>query len=118
VKYDWVSTFSYRGWCDLYRPRACDPSEPGYVGDSQWTICGVAPCTEMPNPTDPERPLNYQCRIRSGPFVGTKDSCTGESGGIISAMPLEVRDFENKTFTASVPGFDRVRAACAPLRSD
>ena len=118
VNYDWVSTFSYRGWCDLYQPKACDPTEPGYVGDAQWTICDAAPCVETANPTDPERPLNCQCRIKDGPFIGTKDSCSGENGGIISAMPLDVWDFENETFTAPVPGFDHVRAACAPLRSD
>jgi hypothetical protein len=118
VNYDWVSTFSYRGWCELYQPKACVPEEPGYIGDTQWTICDAAPCVETSSATDPERPLSCQCRVKDGPFIGTKDSCTGENGGIISAMPLEVWDFENATFTSPVPGFDHVRAACAPLRSD
>jgi len=31
IKYDWVSTFSYRGWCTLVKvaPKACDPRSPG-----------------------------------------------------------------------------------------
>lgn len=118
VNYQWVSTFSYRGWCDLYHPKACDTTDPSYSGDMQWTICDAAPCVESSNPTDPDRPLTCQCRIKEGPFIGTKNSCTGENGGIISAMSLDVWDFENETFTSPVPGFDHVRAACAPLRSD
>lgn len=118
VRYDWVSTFSYRGWCDLYQPKACDPTEPDYVGDTQWAICDAAQCVEQVNPTDPDRPLSCQCRVKDGAFLGTKGSCTGENGGLISAIPLDLWDFENDTFTAPAPGFDHVRAACAPLRSD
>jgi hypothetical protein len=29
-----------------------------------------------------------------GPFVGTKDSCTGQNGGLISAIDLQYWDFE------------------------
>lgn len=118
VAYDWVSTFSYRGWCNLYQPKACDQNEPGYAGDLYWAICDAAPCTETGNPPDPERPLRCQCRVEDTPFVGTKDSCTGDNGGIISAMPLWVWDFENNTWQAPVPGYEYVQGACAPLLSD
>lgn len=118
VNYEWISTFSYRGWCDLYEPTACDTSDPDYVGDQQWAICDAAPCVETGNPSDPDRPLSCQCRVEEGPFLGTRNSCTGEDGGIISAIPMDLWDFENGTFTAPAPGFDHVRAACAPLHSD
>jgi hypothetical protein len=118
VKYDWVSTFSYRGWCGLYKPKACDQNKPGYTGDSYWAICDGAPCTETGNPSDPDRPLRCQCRAEDTPFVGTKDSCTGDNGGIISAMPLWVWDFENNTWKIPVPGYEYVQGACAPLKSD
>jgi hypothetical protein len=118
VKYQWVSTFSYRGWCELYKPKACDQQAEGYSGDAYWAFCDVAPCTESVNPSDPDRPLSCQCRVDDSPFVGTKDSCTGDSGGIISAMPLWVWDFENDTWRISAPGYDQVKSACAPLGSD
>lgn len=118
AKYDWVSTFSYRGWCSLYKPKACDQNEPGYSGDLYWAICDGAPCTETENPSDPDRPLRCQCRVEDTPFVGTKDSCTGDNGGIISAMPLWVWDFENNTWRIPVPGYEYVQGACAPLKSD
>ena len=118
IKYPWVSTFSYRGWCGFYEPKACDPTAEGYVGDHYWAICDVAPCTETQNPPDPDRPLRCQCRIEEGAFVGTKNSCTGENGGIISAMPLWVWDFENDTWQVPVPGYDYVKGACDTLHSD
>lgn len=118
VAYDWVSTFSYRGWCGLYEPKACDQSEAGYGGDRYWAICDVAPCTEIDDPSDPDRPLSCHCRVQDTPFVGTKDSCTGENGGIISAMPLWVWDFDNNTWRIPVPGYDYVQGACVPLNSD
>ena len=118
VRYPWVSTFSYRGWCDLYRPKACDPGEDGYAGDYYWTVCDAAPCTEVESPSDPDRPLRCQCEVQEGPFVGTKDSCTGENGGIISAMPLWVWDFENDTWALPMPGYDYVKGACEALESD
>lgn len=118
VKHDWVSTYSYRGWCGLYRPKACDTTEPDYDGDMQWAICDAAPCTEIANPADPDRPLSCQCRVMEGPFVGGVDSCTGEDGGIISAMALEYWDFETNDYTVPIPGYDYVRGACASLHSD
>ena len=108
----------YRGWCSLYKPKACDQNEPGYTGDLYWAICDAAPCTETENPSDPDRPLRCQCRVEDTPFVGTKNSCTGDNDGIISAMPLWVWDFENNTWRIPVPGYEYVQGACAPLKSD
>lgn len=118
VRYPWVSTFSYRGWCDFYQPKACDPTADGYVGDYYWAICDAAPCSEVADPPDPERPLRCQCRVKDGSFVGTKDSCTGENGGIISAMELSVWDFDNDTWPFPMPGFDYIKGACDALKSD
>lgn len=41
-KYQWVSTYSYRGWCENWKPVACDPAP--------WADCMTYPCTENPNP--------------------------------------------------------------------
>lgn len=119
VKSKWVSTYSYRGWCGLYRAKACNLDDEGYRGDRVWAICDAAPCTETVNPLDPNRPLTCDCRVVSEKsFVGTKDSCTGENGGIISAMELWAWDFEKNTFSLPVPGYEYVGPACAALKSD
>jgi hypothetical protein len=59
VRYRWVSTYSYRGWCSILqvKPAFCDPTESGYRGDVNWAVCDAAPCTPNKNPTDPERPF-------------------------------------------------------------
>ncbi len=121
VKYAWVSTYSYRGWCSLLKlkPKPCDQSAAGYIGDLNWAICDAAPCTENPNPSDPERPLSCQCRVVENiPFVGINDSCTGENGGIMSSFPMEAWDFQNNTYPFPMPGYEYVQGACAPLKSD
>lgn len=120
VRYFWVSTYSYRGWCGILKlkPRSCDPGAPGYTGDSSWAICDAAPCTENPDPFDPERPLSCQCRVDHAPFVGMNDSCTGTRGGIMSSMPTWAWDFEHDTYPFPMPGYEYVRGACAPLTSD
>ena len=120
VKYEWVSTYSYRGWCSLLtvKPKACDPHTMDYTGDSSWAICDAAPCTENPNPSDPVRPLSCQCRIEKTPFVGPAGRCNGDNGGIISSFPLSGWDFENNTYTSPMPGYEYVRGSCAPLSSD
>ena len=118
VIYQWVSTFSYRGWCDYFDPKACDPDADGYVGDFYWAICDGAPCTETENPPDPDRPLRCQCRLEEGAFLGVMNSCTGENGGMISSVPLWVWDFENDTWQVPVPGYDYVKSACDSLHSD
>ncbi len=120
VRYDWVSTYSYRGWCTIItpKPKACDPAAPGYVGDRYWAICDAAPCTENPDPSDPERPLTCQCRVTGGAFVGVNDTCTGTNGGIMSSMAMSLWDFQNDTYPFPMPGYQYVRGACAPLKSD
>lgn len=120
VTYDWVSTYSYRGWCELLRPSPipCDQSAPGYTGDRSWAICDGAPCTVIANPPDPERPLSCRCQIESTPFVGPQGRCTGDHGGIISSSPLSGWDFQNNTYTFHMPGYEYVQGACAPLTSD
>jgi hypothetical protein len=121
VKYDWVSTYSYRGWYSLLErgPKACDQQAKGYTGDSYWAVCDAAPCVENQNPSNPDRPLSCQCRVvEDTPFVGTNGSCTGDNGGIISSMPLSAWDFRNNTYTFPMPGYEYVQGACAPLKSD
>lgn len=121
VKYEWVSTYSYRGWCGLLQQKlvACDPNSPGYSGDFKWAICDAAPCTENQNPSDTNKPLSCQCRVvENTPFVGTNGSCTGENGGIISSMLESAWDFQNNTYTFPMPGYEYVQGACAALKSD
>jgi hypothetical protein len=120
VKYDWVSTYSYRGWCSLLKlVKACDQTAPGYTGDLYWAVCDAAPCTENQNPFDPNRPLSCQCRVvENTPFVGMNGSCTGDNGGIMSSMPLWAWDFQNNTYPFPMPGYEYVQGACAPLESD
>jgi hypothetical protein len=123
VTYDWVSTFSYRGWCTLLqvKPKACDPRIEGYTGDRYWAVCDGAPCMENRNPSDPEKPLSCQCRVEDGritPFLGTNGSCTGDNGGIMSSSPLWTWDFQKNTYRIPLPGMEYVQGACAPLESD
>lgn len=120
VKYDWVSTYSYRGWCSLLKVNlvACDQRAAGYAGDRYWAICDAAPCTENRNPLDPARPLTCQCRVEDTPFVGVNGSCTGDDGGIMSSFASWAWDFENHTYPFPMPGYEYVRGACAPVESD
>lgn len=121
VKYEWVSTYSYRGWCDLLKQNlvACYPGTEGYTGDNSWAVCDAAPCTENPNPSDPNRPLICRCRVvENDPFVGMYGSCTGVNGGIMSSMTLSAWDFENNTYPFPMPGYEYVQGACAPVESD
>lgn len=120
VKYDWVSTYSYRGWCSLLKtkPTPCDQQAPGYTGDLYWAICDAAPCTENPHPSNPEKPLSCQCRVKKTPFVGPDGRCTGDNGGIMSTFALAGWDFQNNTYTFPMPGYEYVQGACAPLKSD
>jgi len=120
VKYDWVSTYSYRGWCGLLKNvKACDQKADGYSGDLYWAVCDVAPCTENRNPSDPNRPLSCQCRVvENESFVGMNGSCTGDKGGIMSSMPLWAWDFQNNTYPFPMPGYEYVQGACAPVESD
>jgi len=118
--YNWVSTYSYRGWCSLLmqKPKACDQSATGYIGERYWAVCDAAPCTENLNPSNPDKPLKCQCRVKDTPFVGLNDSCTGDNGGIMSSMPLWGWDFRNDTYRFPMPGYEYVEGACAALKSD
>ncbi len=121
VKYDWVSTFSYRGWCGLMKgvtPKACDPKASGYVGDTTWALCDAAPCTEIQNPSNPEKPLSCRCAVQDTAFLGVNGSCTGDNGGIMSSSPVETWDFTNNTYLIPIPGLVYVQGACAALKSD
>jgi len=120
VTYDWVSTFSYRGWCGLLEVeiKAGDHKAEGYTGDQYWAVCDGAPCTENQDPSDPNKPLSCQCRVEEGPFLGINGSCTGDNGGIMSSSPLETWDFQANTYRIPVPGLEYVQGACAPLKSD
>ncbi len=118
VKYEWVSTYSYRGWCDLLKlnPKPCDQRMPGYTGDLYWAVCDAVPCTE--NSSNPDRPLTCQCPVQDSAFVGANGSCTGDNGGIMSSMPIEIWDFRNNTYRIPMPGYEYVQGACAPSKSD
>jgi hypothetical protein len=119
VTYDWVSTYSYRGWCDLWlKPIVCDQNAIGYTGDRYWAICEGAPCTENQNASNPDKPLSCLCRVNDTSFVGINGSCTGDNGGIMSSMPLWAWDFRNNTYPFPMPGYEYVQGACAELRSD
>jgi hypothetical protein len=108
VKYPWVSTFSYRGWCENWNPVSCDAAP--------WADCMSAPCTVIENPTDPERPLSCQCRMKDSAFIGPQGSC--EPGKVMSTIPKASWNFKKATFSAPMPGYDYVKGACAALQSD
>jgi hypothetical protein len=120
TKYDWVSTYSYRGWCSLLKRNftPCDQNAVGYSGDKYWAICDCAPCTENQNASNPDKPLICECRVRNETFVGMNGSCTGENGGIMSSMSPLLWDFRNNTYTFPLPGYEYVHGACAELKSD
>lgn len=119
VTYEWVSTYSYRGWCSLLaqKPVACDQQTSNYTGNLYWALCDAAPCTENPNPSNPDKPLSCQCRVENTPFLGLS-SCTGVNGGIMSSSPLSAWDFQRNTYPFPMPGYEYVQGACAPLKSD
>lgn len=117
VRYDWVSTFSYRGWCSILemKPQPCDQQENGYVGDANWAICDGAPCTENENPADPDKPLVCRCRVEDGPFIGINGSCTGEGGGIMSSSPMETWDFQANSYLLPLPRLGIRRGRMCPV---
>ncbi len=110
VTYEWVSTFSYRGWCKNWDPVACD--------EGPWADCMTSPCTENPNPKDPDRPLICQCTIKTKPFIGSKGRCRTRKGTVMSTINQDLWDFHTGMFTLPMPGDAYVVGACAPLASD
>jgi hypothetical protein len=118
VYYDWVSTYSYRGWCETFKPKACYQNVPSYNGDLYWADCMAAPCMETLDPSNPDRPLSCQCRVESTPFVGTNGTCTGDRGGIMSTFSRWEWDFKNNTYRTPPPGYEYVKGACEALKSD
>jgi hypothetical protein len=108
VKYPWVSTFSYRGWCENWNPVPC--------AAAPWADCMAAPCTMMKNPEDPDRPLSCQCRVQNSAFIGTQGS--GDPGKVMSTIPKAAWNFKKNMYTVPFPGYEYVKGACAPLQSE
>jgi hypothetical protein len=112
-RYKWVSTFSYRGWCEHWNPKACDKAP--------WADCMTYPCTENTDPkADPNRPLVCQCKVNTNqPFVGTNGKCKTKKTEVMSTINQALWDFDNNRFAVPMPGDLFVnKGACAPLQSD
>lgn len=109
----WVSTYSYRGWCQNWDPVACVRRNIG-----PWADCMTSPCQEKPDPKDPDRPLSCQCTVNYGPFIGTNGQCKTKKGTVMSTIPRASWDFNNGTFIFPMPGYEYVKGACEPIGSD
>jgi hypothetical protein len=111
----WVSTYSYRGWCENWDPVKCEGKNAGL-----WADCMTSPCTVMEDPSDPNRPLSCQCTVNDGGFVGTNGTCDdGDQDTVMSTIPRLTWDFDNNEFSFSMPGYHAyVKGACAPVESD
>jgi len=112
----WVSTFSYRGWCRNWDPVKCEGEKAG-----PWADCMTSACTESQDPQDRRRPLNCQCTVHNGPFVGTRGTCDGRPGTVMSTIQISFWDFDNDMFAsfAEMPGNEYVnKEACGRLTSD
>jgi hypothetical protein len=108
--YNWVSTYSYRGWCENWEPVACGNK------NSPWADCMSSPCREVAPGTD--RPLNCRCDVLTGPFVGTRGSCDAGKGKVMSTIKQEMWDFDHNTYRIPPSGFEYVNSACSSLGSD
>jgi hypothetical protein len=112
VTYPAVSTFSYRGWCQTFRPVKCEAAQAG-----PWADCMAAPC--QLDPTNPDRPLKCQCRVERGDYVGIDGRCESRAGQVMSTIERQLWNFEEGAFAGPVPGNAFVnRGACRFLRSD
>lgn len=110
----WVSTYSYRGWCENWDPVACEGKNTG-----PWADCMTSPCTEIQGgKAHHDRPLSCQCTVNNGPFVGTDGRCKTKKGTVMSTIPKDSWDFKKGTFAFPMPGYEYVKGACAPLKSD
>lgn len=107
----WISTYSYRGWCDNWQPVECNAGP--------WADCMTSPCTVMDPPADPNRPLSCQCTVNGGPFVGTNSTCDdNDPNTVMSTIERFTWDFKNNQFSFPWPGYEYVKGACAPVGSD
>jgi hypothetical protein len=112
VTYPGVSTFSYRGWCQTFRPVKCEGLQAG-----PWADCMGAPC--QVDPHNPDRPFNCRCRVQSGDFVGIDGSCESRPGQVMSTIERQLWNFDAGTFAGPLPGNAFVnQGACRFLRSD
>jgi hypothetical protein len=114
VAYPWISTYSYRGWCENWDPVKCTD---GNQGAGAWADCMTSPCWENSSGTD--RPLTCACTINHGEFVGTNGSCVagGGAGNMMSTIPLHSWNFPLQTFTFDMPGYEYVKGACSAIHS-
>ncbi len=108
----WISTYSYRGWCENW-----DPVECTNVDKAPWADCMTSPCWEN---SDPDRPLTCACTINHGPFVGTNGTCVAAGGerNMMSTIPLHSWNFRLQTFNFDMPGYGYVKGACSAIHSD
>ena len=107
---EWVSTYSYRGWCAKWKPVACF---------GLWADCMTSACNVTKSPRDPNRPLSCYCALKHSGYVGTVGSCNVAATTVESTFRIELWDFENKEYRFDMPGNEYVnREACQPLTSD
>ena len=110
----WVSDFSYRGWCENWKPVACN---------GVWSDCMTSPCSDDHDPNDP-RPLKCQCTLRGAdvndaPYVGSDGTCNNPPGTVISTIPQNSWDFQRNMFSFPFPGNEYATTeACKQLKSD
>jgi hypothetical protein len=112
----WVSTFSYRGWCKNWKALACEDKNEGL-----WADCMTSSCSESQDPQDRHRPLNCQCTVHKGAFVGTNGTCNSPAGTVMSTIDISFWDFDNGMFSsfAEMPANEYVnKEACGRLSSD
>jgi hypothetical protein len=111
VTYPGVSTFSYRGWCQTFRPVSCEAKS------GPWADCMAAPCQR--NPNNPDRPWTCQCRIQNEAFVGINGRCDSPAGQVMSTFERPLWNFNTGAFSVPLPGNEFVNiGACRFLRSD
>lgn len=111
ITYPGVSTFSYRGWCQTFRPVSCEAKS------GPWADCMAAPCQR--NPTNPDRPWTCTCRIQKDAFVGINGRCDSRAGQVMSTIARPLWNFETGAFSVPLPGNEFVNiGACRFLRSD
>lgn len=111
VTYPGVSTFSYRGWCQTFRPISCAAQQ------GPWADCMGAPCQR--NPSNPDRPWTCACSLQHNAFVGINGRCDSPAGQVMSTFARPLWNFETGAFSVPLPGNAFVNiGACRFLRSD